>query len=89
MKRTRILNQYRTEEGRKHWKEYAAGSREYGTRYNLMAFSCRADLKTTAVMAGGGISITYWKCMRRIVAYLTDGRKCSPAYRGGRTRLNV
>ena len=56
MKRTRILNQYRTEEGRKHWKEYAAGSREYGTRYNLMAFSCRADLKTTAVMAGGHIN---------------------------------
>ena len=56
MKRVRILNQYRTEEGRKHWKEYAAGSREYGTRYNLMAFSCRADLKTTAVMAGGHIN---------------------------------
>ena len=56
MKRTRILNQYRTEEGRKHWKEYAAGSRKYGTRHNLMSFSCRADKRAGPVMAGGQIN---------------------------------
>lgn len=56
MKRKMILNQYRNEEGRLHWREYAAGSRRYGTRYNLMSYSCRPDLKTTAVMAGRGIN---------------------------------
>lgn len=56
MRRVRILNQYRTEEGRKHWAEYAAGERKYGTRYNLMSYSCRPDKKTTAVMAGGQIN---------------------------------
>ena len=86
MRRVRILNQYRTEEGRKHWAEYAAGDRKYGTRYNLMSYSCRPDKKTTAVMAGGGKSITYWKCMRKITAYLTRTGKGGETYRGGQER---
>lgn len=57
MKRVKILNQYRTEEGRKHWKEYSLGSRKYGTRHNLMSFSLRPDFKTTAVMAGAQINL--------------------------------
>lgn len=52
----RILNQYRTAEGRAHWAEYARGSRRYGTRHNLMAFSCRPDLKTSSVMVGAQIN---------------------------------
>ena len=53
MRRKVILNQYRTEEGRKRWAEYARGIRTYGTRHNLMSHSARPDLKTTAVMAQG------------------------------------
>lgn len=56
MKRVRILNQYRTVEGKRHWREYANGSREFGTRNNLMCFSCRPDLKTSSVMRGGQIN---------------------------------
>lgn len=52
MKR-KILNQYRTELGKKVWKDYARGDRTYGTRYNLMSYSVRPDYKTTAVMADG------------------------------------
>lgn len=55
----RILNQYRTELGRRVWKEYAKGNRTWGTRHNLMAYSVRPDDKTTAVMASGagGVNI--------------------------------
>lgn len=51
--RSKILNQYRTELGRKVWGQYACGERKYGTRHNLMAFSCRPDFKTSSVMRGG------------------------------------
>ena len=54
--RSKILNQYRTELGRKVWGQYALGERKYGTRYNLMAFSCRPDFKTSSVMRGGQIN---------------------------------
>lgn len=58
MKR-KILNQYRTELGKKVWKDYANGDRTYGTRHNLMSYSVRPDYKTTAVMADGrgGVNI--------------------------------
>ena len=52
--RSKILNQYRTELGKKVWCQYALGERKYGTRNNLMAFSCRPDFKTSSVMRGGG-----------------------------------
>ena len=51
--RSKILNQYRTELGKKVWCQYALGERKYGTRHNLMAFSCRPDFKTSSVMRGG------------------------------------
>jgi hypothetical protein len=54
--RSKILNQYRTELGRKVWGQYACGERKYGTRHNLMAFSCRPDFKTSSVMRGGQIN---------------------------------
>ena len=54
--RSKILNQYRTELGRKVWGQYACGERKYGTRHNLMAFSCRPDFKTSSVMSGGQIN---------------------------------
>lgn len=63
--RCRILNQYRTELGRKVWGKYAKGERSYGTRHNLMSYSCRPDKKATSVMAGGQVNyllIAYEKC---------------------------
>ena len=51
--RSKILNQYRTELGKKVLGQYACGERKYGTRHNLMAFSCRPDFKTSSVMRGG------------------------------------
>ena len=54
--RSKILNQYRTELGRKVWWQYALGERKYGTRDNLMAVSCRPDFKTSSVMSGGQIN---------------------------------
>lgn len=50
--RSKILNQYRTELGRKVWEQYACGERKYGTRHNFMAFSYRPDFKTSSVMRG-------------------------------------
>ena len=54
--RSKILNQYRTELGRKVWGQYALGERKYGTRHNLMAFSWRPDVKASDVMRGGQIN---------------------------------
>lgn len=54
--RSKILNQYRAELGRKVWGQYACGERKYGTRHNLMTFSCRPDFKTSSVMRGGQIN---------------------------------
>lgn len=54
--RKRILNQYRTELGKKVWKEYSLGERKYGTRCTLLAYSCRPDAKTSSVMSGGQIN---------------------------------
>lgn len=57
--RYNILNQYRTELGRKVWRQYSLGDRTYGTRHNLMSFSARPDNKTTTVMAGGADKLTF------------------------------
>ena len=54
--RRRILNQYRTELGRRVWCEYARGERRYGTRNNLMSYSVRSDEKASSVMCGGRIN---------------------------------
>lgn len=54
--RQRILNQYRTEQGRKVWRVYSKGERKYGTRSTLLAYSCRPDFKTSSVMSGGQVN---------------------------------
>lgn len=81
----RILNQYRTDLGRKVWKEYAKGDRTWGTRYNLMAFSIRPDDKTTAVMASGqgGVNILLEIYETTIIYPTTTGERFECRVGGG------